>query len=78
MGADLRKIRPHLRITQNMKKIFAFSAFLSLCAAHLPAADVSADFAGGNAVIAASAGGKSLLPPIPPAALAAEITGTFA
>lgn len=63
MGADLRKIRPHLRITQNMKKIFAFSAFLSLCAAHLPAADVSADFAGGNAVIAASAGGKISIAP---------------
>lgn len=63
MGADLRKIRPHLRITQNMKKIFAFSAFLSLCAAHLPAADVSADFAGDNAVIAASAGGKISIVP---------------
>ena len=63
MGADLRKIRPHLRITQNMKKIFAFSAFLSLCAAHLPAADVSADFAGGNAVIAASADGKISIAP---------------
>ena len=59
----MRKIRPHLRITQNMKKIFAFSAFLSLCAAHLPAADVSADFAGGNAVIAASAGGKISIAP---------------
>ena len=46
-----------------MKKIFAFSAFLSLCAAHLPAADVSADFAGGNAVIAASAGGKISIAP---------------
>lgn len=63
MGADLRKIRPHLRITQNMKKIFAFSAFLSLCAAHLPAADVSADFEGGNAVIAASADGKISIAP---------------
>ena len=63
MGADLRKIRPHLRITQNMKKIFAFSAFLSLCAAHLPAADVSADFAGGNAVIATSADGKISIAP---------------
>lgn len=63
MGADLRKIRPHLRITQNMKKIFAFSAFLSLCSAYLPAADVSADFAGGNAVIAASADGKISIAP---------------
>lgn len=73
----MRKIRPHLRITQNMKKIFAFSAFLSLCAAHLPAADISADFAEAMPLSPLRRTEKSLLPPIPPAALAAEIIGIF-